>query len=189
MLILFVQSLNWRRPFFLLFHKIKVNDYLFKLLFQGFYFKSYFLLTFIFQSNCINYEAGCPVSTNLSNSNDFYFFLSIYSRLQSDKSYFSFVTHFLLLQFFFITTLLSCNGIRAHTTIHTFCQNGWRIHYYVFERPGICFYSFTLICYVYFYFFILNLLICERFWTRRPSAHNTLLEGAWFIVDHCWLRK
>jgi len=40
-----------------------------------------------------------------------------------------------------------------------------------------------------FYFFILNLLICEGFWTRRSTVHNTIWEKHWFIVDHCWLRK
>jgi len=173
MLIFFVESLNWRHPFFcLVFHKIKVNDYLFKLLFQRFYFKSYLLLTFIFQSNCINYEASCPVSTDFLNSNDFSFSLSIYSRLQSDKSYFSYVTHFLLLQFFFITNLLSYNGIHAHTTIHTLLCF-WKTRYF--------FYSFTFICYVYFYFFILNLLICEGFWTCRLSVHCNILKEYYLI--------
>jgi len=110
-------------------------------------------------------------------------------QLMSDKSSFSSVTHYLLLLIFFIINLLSCNGIHHHPTIYTFCKTYWRISYYVSEGPGLFFYSFTFISYLYFYFFILNLLICEGFWTRRPIVQNTIWEGHWFTMDHCWLRK
>jgi len=110
-------------------------------------------------------------------------------QLSSDKSSFSFVTHSLLLRIFFITNLLSFNSIHRHPHNLYFLQNLLGIPYYVSEGPSLFFYSLTFICYLYFYFFILNMLICEGFWTRRPTVHNTMWEGHWFIVDHCWLRK
>ena len=56
-------------------------------------------------------------------------------------------------------------------------------------RTRFLFYSFTFIFYLYFDFFILTLLICEGFWTRRLTIHNMIWEGHWFTMDHCWLRK
>jgi len=84
-------------------------------------------------------------------------FIYIYSLclpIQSQTSDFSTVTHFLLLQFYFITNLFSCNGIHGHTTIHTFFRNGWQIHFYVFERPGILFDSNSFIFVIYIYLFL-----------------------------------
>ena len=98
-------------------------------------------------------------------------------QLPSEKSSFSSVTHSLLLLIFFITNLLSCNGIHRHPTIYTFCKTYCQIPYYVSEGPGLFFYSLTFICYLYFYFFFLNLLIYEGFWTCRPAVHNTIWEG------------
>jgi len=72
-------------------------------------------------------------------------FAIIHYQLTSDKSSFSFVTNFLLLPIFFIITLLSCNGIHAHSTIHTLCRTYWQIHYYVYERPSLIFDSFTVL--------------------------------------------
>ena len=114
-------------------------------------------------------------------------FAILHHQLISKNLLFS-ITNFLLLPIFFITTLLSYNGIHDHSTIYSFCRTYWRIHYFVSERPSLFFYSFTVIIFIFNFiclFFILNLLICEGFWTRGPTVHNTIWEGHWFTVDHC----
>jgi len=171
-----------------------IFSYILKFYFNVF-FNSYFILSFLFQGDCINYEAVCPVSTDAWNRYDLSYSLYIYSQClhlcyalptTSDKSSFSSTTHSLLLLIFFITNLLLCNGIHHHPTIYTLCKTYWRIPYYASKGPGF-FFSLAFIYYLYFYFFILNLLICEGFGHVDRLfiiSYGKDIGSQWTIVDY-----
>jgi len=104
--------------------------------------------------------------------------------------------------FFFSYLLYSLTNILPHQSIivqwqwhqspphNLYClQNLLADSLLCFWRTMFLFHSSTFIFYLYFDFFILTLLIFEGFWTRWPTVHNTIWEGHWFTVDHCWLRK